>query len=307
MKISVVGAGNVGASAAVYLLEEKLADELVVVDIIEGLPQGKCLDLAEVSPIRGYPIKIAGANDYAKIEGSDIIVVTAGVARKPGMSRLDLLKINEKIIKSVATEIKAHAPNAIVIVVSNPLDVMCYVTYKVTGFPKNRVFGMAGVLDTSRFRYFVAEKANVDPTQVQAMVLGGHGDEMVPVISSATISGVPLTKFLSKEDIDAIIKRTQGGGAEIVALLKTGSAFYAPAASIAEMVKSVVKDTKKILPVTCYLDGEFGAKSVYCGVPARLGRNGIEQIIEIALSADEKAALNKSISVVQESIKSLEV
>ncbi len=302
-----MGAGNVGASCAVYLLEEKLADELVVVDIVEGLPQGKCLDMCEVSPLRDYPVKVIGSNNYADIKNSDVIVVTAGIARKPGMSRLDLLKTNEKIIKSVATEIKTHAPNAIIIVVSNPLDVMCYVTYKVTGFPKNRVFGMAGVLDTSRFRYFVAEKANVDPTQVQAMVLGGHGDEMVPVISSATVSGIPLTKFLSKADIDAIIERTQKGGAEIVALLKTGSAFYAPAASIVEMVKSVVKDTKKILPVACYLDGEYDAKGVYCGVPARLGQSGVEEIINIDLSADEKAALDKSISVVKESIASLEV
>ncbi len=305
MKISVVGAGNVGATTAQYLLEEKLADELVVVDVVPGLAKGKCLDFLEASPLRHYPIKVAGTEDFSEIRNSNIIVITAGIARKPGMSRLDLLKTNEKIMKDVSIHIKTHAPTAVVLVVSNPLDVMCYVALKTTGFQKNRVFGMAGVLDTSRFRYFVAEKLRVNPVDIQAMVLGGHGDEMVPIISTATISGIPLTHFLNKTQIQEIVERTQKAGAEIVSYLKTGSAFYSPAASVVEMVRCLVTDVQKILPLACYLEGEYGACDLYCGVPARLGRGGVLEIIEMKLNPEEKEAFGKSITAVKASLQEL--
>ncbi len=305
MKISVIGAGNVGATAAHYLLEDRLADELVVVDVVPGLARGKCLDFLEASPLRHYPIRVIGTEDFSEIRNSNVIVVTAGIARKPGMNRLDLLKTNEKIMKDVAMHIKNHAPNAFVVVVSNPLDIMCYVALKTTGFPKNRVFGMAGVLDTSRFRYFVAEKLCVNPTDIQAMVLGGHGDEMVPIISTATVSGIPLTHFLDKTQIQEIVERTQKAGAEIVSYLKTGSAFYSPAASVVEMVRCLVTDVQKILPLACYLEGEYGARDLYCGVPVRLGREGVLEIIEIHLNPEEKEAFVKSLTAVKASLAEL--
>ena len=305
MKISVIGAGNVGATAAHYLLEDRLADELVVVDVVPGLAKGKCLDFLEASPLRQYPIKVTGTEDFSEIRNSNIVVVTAGIARKPGMSRLDLLKTNEKIMKDVAMHIKTHASGAFVLVVSNPLDVMCYVALKTTGFPKNRVFGMAGVLDTSRFRYFVAEKLQLNPTDIQAMVLGGHGDEMVPIISTATVSGIPLTHFLNKTQIQEIVERTQKAGAEIVSYLKTGSAFYSPAASVVEMVRCLVTDVQKILPLACYLEGEYDAHDLYCGVPARLGREGVLEIIEIHLNPEEKEAMGKSLAAVKASLEEL--
>lgn len=302
MKISVVGAGNVGASAVAYLAEENLADELVCVDIIEGLPQGKMLDLAEASPIRGYRAKFAGSNDYSAIKGSNVVVVTAGVPRKPGMSRLDLLKINEKIVKSVCEDVKKHAPDCVLVVVTNPLDVMCYVALKTTGFSPHRVLGMAGVLDTSRYRYFISELLNLHPSEIQAMVLGGHGDEMVPLISCTTVSGIPAAGFLTGDQIAQLVDRTRKGGAEIVNLLKAGSAFYAPAASIVEMVKAIVTDSQKILPAACYLQGQYGFSDVYCGVPARLGKKGVEEVIEVNLTENEKKGLEKSVSVVKQAI-----
>jgi malate dehydrogenase len=293
-KITVVGAGNVGATTAQRLAEKELARTVVLVDVVEGVPQGKGLDQWESAPIEGFDTRVIGANDYGPAQGSEIFVVTAGIARKPGMSRDDLVRTNADIVKSVSTEIKKASPQALVVVISNPLDVMCWVTKQVTGFPRERVIGMAGVLDTARYRAFLAEALDVSVKDIQAMVLGGHGDTMVPLISCTTVSGIPVTQLLAKDKLDAIVTRTRNGGAEIVQYLKTGSAYYAPSAAAAEMVEAIVKDQKRVLPCSAWLEGEYGLKGMYSGVPCKIGRKGLEQILQIALSANEKADLAKS-------------
>ncbi len=298
-KITVVGAGNVGASAAAWLAQKGIFD-VVLVDVIEGMPQGKALDLMQVGPITGSDAQVTGANDYGPTAGSDLFIVTAGIARKPGMSRDDLLKTNTGIVKAVAEQIKKTSPNAFVIVISNPLDAMCYVMKQVTGFPRERVIGMAGVLDSARMATFIAQEAKTSVKNVTAFVLGGHGDTMVPLPRYTTISGVPITEILSKEKIDAIVKRTANGGAEIVALLKTGSAFYAPSAAAVQMAEAILFDTKQILPCAVWLQGEFGLKDVFVGVPVKLGAKGLEQIIPLNLHPEELAALKKSADSVRE-------
>jgi len=301
-RITVVGAGNVGATAAQRLAEKQLARTVVMVDVVEGLPQGKALDQWQAGPIEGFDTRMVGANDYGAAAGSDIVVVTAGIARKPGMSRDDLVRTNVGIVRDVAQQIKQHCPQAIVVVVSNPLDVMCWVMKQVTGFPRERVFGMAGVLDTARFRSFLAAALEVSVEDIQAMVLGGHGDTMVPLISHTTISGIPVAQLLDGPTLDHIVQRTRDGGAEIVAHLKTGSAFYAPSAAVVQMVEAIVRDTHRLLPCAAWLDGEYGLSGVYVGVPCKLGRRGLEQIVEIELAPDERAALKKSADAVKETM-----
>lgn len=298
-KITVVGAGNVGATTAQRIAEKTLARTVVMVDVAEGIPQGKALDQWESAPVEGFDTRVVGTNGYAESAGSDIVVITAGIARKPGMSRDDLLNINAGIVKSVSEEIKSSSPNAIVIVVSNPLDIMCAVALKATGFPRERVIGMAGVLDTARYRSFIAEALDVSVRDIQAMVLGGHGDTMVPLISYTTISGIPVTQLMPREQLDAIVQRARDGGAEIVKFLKTGSAYYAPSAGAVEMVEAIVHDRKRILPCAAWLQGEYGMKDLYMGVPCKLGRNGLEQILEIELTTEERAALGKSADAVR--------
>ena len=304
-KITVVGAGNVGATTAQRLAEKELARTIVLVDVVEGVPQGKGLDQWESAPIEGFDTRVVGANDYAAAQGSEIFVVTAGIARKPGMSRDDLVRTNADIVKAVSTEIKKASPQAIVVVVSNPLDVMCWVTKQVTGFPRERVIGMAGVLDTARYRAFLAEALDVSVKDIQAMVLGGHGDTMVPLVSCTTVSGIPVTQLLPKDTLDAIVTRTRNGGAEIVQYLKTGSAYYAPSAAAAEMVEGIVKDQKRVLPCAAWLEGEYGLKGMYSGVPCKLGRKGLEQILQVELSANEKADLAKSAQSVLDTMKAV--
>src|SRR5574339_869305 len=279
-KITVVGAGNVGATAAHWLAAKELGD-VVLVDIIEGVPQGKGLDLAEAAPIEGFDVRLIGANTYDETDNSDIVIITAGLARKPGMSRDDLLKTNADIVSKVVDEVVRRSPNSILIVVSNPLDAMCQVALKRSGFPKHRVIGMAGVLDSARMRTFIAEALNVSVENIHAFVLGGHGDTMVPLPRYSTVAGIPITELLPKEKIDALVTRTANGGAEIVGLLKSGSAYYAPAASAVEMVEAILKDKKKILPCAAYLNGQYGVKGLYVGVPVKRGRRGVEQVIEI--------------------------
>jgi len=298
-KVTVVGAGNVGATTAHRLADKQLAD-VVVIDILEGVPQGKGLDLLQSGPIEGYDVKIKGTNSYADTANSDIVVMTAGFPRKPGMSRDDLLKANYDVVKSAIEQVAKVSPEAILIVVTNPLDAMAQAAFKVSGFSKNRVIGMAGVLDTARYRTFIAEALDVSVQNVQAFVLGGHGDTMVPVPRYTTVAGIPVTDLLPKDKLDAIIKRTAGGGAEIVSLLKTGSAYYAPSAAAVEMVEAIFNDRKKILPCAAYLEGEYGINGLFVGVPVKLGARGIEQIIEIKLTADEQAALKKSADAVKE-------
>ena len=305
-KVTVVGAGNVGATTAQYIVERELAD-VVVTDVVDGLPQGKALDLLEAGPVHGYDCHLIGANDYAGTAGSDIVVITAGLARKPGMSRDDLVRTNADIVKQVAQQIKQSSPNAIVVVVSNPLDVMCWVTKQVTGFPRERVIGMAGVLDSARFQTFIARELDVSVENVTAFVLGGHGDSMVPLPRYSTVAGIPITELLSKERIETLVARTANGGAEIVNLLKAGSAFYAPAASVVEMAEAILKDKKKILPCTAYLEGEYGVHGLYVGVPVKLGRQGIGQVIQIKLTAEEQAALQRSVDAVRELTQKLKV
>ncbi|HYK10474.1 MAG TPA: malate dehydrogenase [Gemmatimonadales bacterium] len=304
-KITVVGAGNVGATAAQRLAEKELARTIVLVDVVEGVPQGKGLDQWESAPIEGFDTRVIGANDYSAAQGSEVFVVTAGIARKPGMSRDDLVRTNADIVKAVSGEIKKASPNAIVVVISNPLDVMCWVTKQVTGFPRERVIGMAGVLDTARYRAFLAEALDVSVKDIQAMVLGGHGDTMVPLISCTTVAGIPVTQLLAKDKIDAIVTRTRNGGAEIVQYLKTGSAYYAPSAAAAEMVEAIVKDQKRILPCSAWLEGEYGLKGMYSGVPCKIGRKGLEQIVTVELSANEKADLAKSAQSVLDTMKAV--
>ncbi len=305
MKITVIGAGNVGATTACKLVEKDLANELVLLDIVEGIPQGKALDLWESAPIEGFDTRCSGTNSYEETAASDIVVVTAGLPRKPGMSRDDLLDANAKIVKSVAENIKQQSPEAIAIVVSNPLDVMTYATLKVTGFSPERVFGMAGILDTARFRSFIALELGVSVRDISAMVLGGHGDSMVPLPRYTTVAGVPLPEIMNQETIDRLIQRTRDGGAEIVKYLKTGSAYYAPAAAVAEMVESVIKNKNRVLPCACYLTGQYGLEDVYVGVPAMLGSRGVVEIVELDLTAEEKAALHKSAQDVKANIAKL--
>ncbi len=305
MKITVIGAGHVGETTACKLAQKELANEVVLLDIVEGIPQGKALDMWECAPIEGYDTRLTGTNDYADTAGSDIFVVTAGLPRKPGMSRDDLLEANAAIIKNVAVNIRATSPDAIVIVVSNPLDVMTFAMKQVTGFPAERVFGMAGVLDTARFRSFIALELDVSVRDVSSMVLGGHGDSMVPLPRYTTISGVALTELLDKDSIDALIERTKNGGAEIVKLLKTGSAYYAPAAAAVQMVDSVVRDKKRMLPCACYLSGQYGLDDVYVGVPAKLGAGGVVEVVELELSGLEQELLHKSAADVKENIAKL--
>lgn len=304
-KVSVIGGGgNVGASAGLYLAERGLC-EVQLVDILEGVPDGKGLDLLEAGPVRGYDAKVTGTNDMSRIAGSDVVLVTAGFPRKPGMSRTDLLKKNEEIVGGIAAGIKKNAPDAFVVVVSNPLDVMTYLMKKTTGFPANRVVGMAGALDCARFRAFIALELGVAATDVQAMVLGGHGDSMVPLPRYATVSGVPITDLLEKDVIDKMVERTRKGGGEIVALLKTGSAFYAPGACAAQMVEAILLDTKRFVAASAYCDGQYGLKDVYVGVPVILGANGVEKIVELPLTAPELDMLKTSAGEVSASIKEL--
>ena len=302
-KITVVGAGNVGATAAQRLAEKNLARTVVMVDVVEGVPQGKALDQWQSAPVEGFDSRVVGSNGYDAAEGSEIFVVTAGIARKPGMSRDDLVKTNAGIVSSVSAEIKRVAPNSIIVMVSNPLDAMCYVAMKVTGFPRERVIGMAGVLDTARYRAFLAEALDVSVEDIQAMVLGGHGDTMVPLISYTTVSGIPISQLMAKDTLDAIVNRTRNGGAEIVAFLKTGSAYYAPSASAVQMVEAIALDKKRILPCSAWLTGEFGLTDVFCGVPCKLGRNGLEQIVKIELTEAEQAALHQSAENVRDTMK----
>ncbi len=298
-KVTVVGAGNVGETTAQRLAEKELCD-VVLVDVVEGMPQGKALDLSEAAPIEKHDARISGANDYDLSEGSDIIIITAGIARKPGMSRDDLISTNAGIVKIVTQEACKLSPNAIIIVVSNPLDAMCQVAYETSGFPKQRVIGMAGVLDSARFRTFIAMELNVSVENTHAFVLGGHGDTMVPLPRYSTVAGIPITELLPKDRIDALVKRTANGGAEIVSLLKTGSAYYAPASAAAEMAESILKDKKKILPCAAYLEGEYGINDLFMGVPVKLGARGVEEIIQITLTDEEQAALHKSAEAVQQ-------
>ncbi len=300
-KVSIIGAGHVGATAGLYLLEKRIAN-VVLVDIVEGLPQGKAMDLSHAAPLRKYLHTITGANDYEAIADSDLVVITAGLPRRPGMSRSDLLATNAKIVGSVAEQVKTYAPDAVVIVVTNPLDVMCHVVKEVTGFPKNRVMGMAGVLDSTRFRLFIAQELGVHLSDVVALVLGGHGDDMVPLPRYTSVSGIPITELLSQETIDRLVARTRKGGGEIVGLLKEGSAFYAPASSITEMMEAILLNIRRNLPVSAYLEGEYDLKDVYVGVPAVLGQNGVEKVIELALTYDEKSALHASANSVAKSV-----
>jgi len=298
-KITVVGGGNVGASAAINLAMKELGD-VVLVDVVEGVPQGKGLDMAQMGPIEGYDVQLTGANDYAPTANSDVVVITAGLARKPGMSRDDLLIANYEVVKSVTENIAKHSPNAILVLVTNPLDAMCTVAHHVSKFPKHRVVGMAGVLDSARFRTFIAMELNVSVENVTAVVLGGHGDTMVPVVRLSNVSGIPLSELIPADRLAAIVDRTRNGGAEIVKYLKTGSAYYAPSAAAVEMVESILKDKKKVLPCAALLEGEYGIKGLFVGVPVKLGRNGVEKIYEMQLNAEEKAMLAKSASSVQE-------
>lgn len=306
-KITVVGAGNVGATTAQRLAEKELARTVVMVDVAEGIPQGKGLDQWESAPIEGFDSRIVGTNGYDETAGSDIVVITAGIARKPGMSRDDLLNTNAGIVKQVSEQIKKSSPNAILIIVSNPLDVMSYVAKEVTGFPRERVLGMAGVLDTARYRSFLAEALDVSVRDIQAMVLGGHGDTMVPLISYTTVSGIPVTQLIDKAKLDAIVDRTRSGGAEIVKFLKTGSAYYAPSSAAVQMCEAIVLDQKRILPCAAWLEGEYGMKDLFLGVPCKLGRKGLEQILEVALTDAEKAELAKSAEAVREPMRAVKL
>jgi len=298
-KITIVGSGNVGATAAHWIASKELAD-VVLIDIIEGVPQGKALDLLQAMPIEKRDSYVTGTQDYAETANSDIVVITAGVPRKPGMSRDDLLNINYNIMKDVVGKVVQHSPNCILIIVSNPLDAMAQTAYKLSGFPRERVIGMAGILDSARFRAFIAMELKVSVENVTAFVLGGHGDTMVPLPRYSTVAGIPVTELIDKATLDALVKRTRDGGAEIVKYLKTGSAYYAPSAAVTEMVEAILKDKKKILPCAAYLTGEYGINGLFVGVPVKLGAKGIEQIIEIKLTPDEKAALDKSAAAVKE-------
>ncbi len=305
-KVTVIGAGNVGATAAQRIAEAGLAD-VVLVDIVEGLPQGKGLDLAEAAPVVGHDARVLGSNDYADTAGSDIVVVTSGIARKPGMSRDELLATNAGIVRSVVKEAAGHSPDAILIIVTNPLDAMCHVAMEASGFPRERVIGMAGVLDSARFRAFIAMELGVSVEDTHAFVLGGHGDTMVPLPRYSTVAGIPITELMSPERVQALVERTAKGGAEIVALLKSGSAYYAPAAATFEMVDAILRDRKRVLPCAVYLQGEYGVDGLFVGVPVVLGRGGMERVIEIRLSDDEAAAFQRSAGAVRELVDVLHV
>ncbi|MBI1964487.1 MAG: malate dehydrogenase [Candidatus Rokubacteria bacterium] len=305
-KITVVGAGNVGASVAQYAVEKELGD-VVLVDVIDGVPQGKALDLAQAGPVHRYDASLIGSNGYDETAGSDVVVITAGLARKPGMTRDDLLFKNAEIVGGVVEQVVARSPNAILVLVTNPLDAMVQLAWKKSGFPPQRVIGMAGILDSARFRTFIARELGVSVENVTAFVLGGHGDTMVPLPRYSTVAGIPITELLPKVTIDALVQRTANGGAEIVGLLKTGSAYYAPAAATVEMVEAILKDKKKILPCAAYLDGQYGVKGLYVGVPVKLGRAGVEQVIEITLTAEERAAFQKSAAAVRELVDKLKL
>ena len=305
MKITVIGAGNVGATTAQRLADKALANEVVLVDILEGIPQGKALDMYEATPVEKADCRVIGTNSYDQTANSDIVVITAGIARKPGMSRDDQMNTNSAIVKSCAESAVAKSPNAIFIVVSNPLDVMAYVAMKVAGLPRNRIIGMAGILDAARFRSFIALELNVSVEDVNAFVLGGHGDTMVPLARYSTVAGIPITELMDSATVDRLIKRTRDGGIEIVNYLKTGSAYYAPSSATVQMVEAIVKDKKRILPCSVYLQGEYGLQGMFVGVPVKLGKTGMEQIIQIKLTADEQTALAKSAGDVQANIAKL--
>ncbi|MBD3313986.1 malate dehydrogenase [Candidatus Woesearchaeota archaeon] len=305
MKVSIIGAGNVGSSAAWVVCDKAIADEVVLVDITEGIPQGKALDIQEAMPLSRSNVKIKGTNNYSEIKDSDVVVVTAGVPRKPGMSRDDLLETNSNIIRSIAGEIKKNAPYSVVIVVTNPLDIMSYLMLKETGFDRKKVLGMAGVLDSTRFRTFIADMLETGVNDIEAMVLGGHGDSMVPLRKHTTVKGKPITDFLDDKDVEALIDRTRNGGAEIVKHLKTGSAFYAPGASIAEMIDAILKQDDRILPCSVMLQGEYGYKDIFLGVPCRLDSKGLKDIIELDLSDEEKNQLDDSAAAVKKNVDKL--
>ncbi len=298
-KITVVGAGNVGANCAVRIADKELAD-VVLVDVVEGVPQGKGLDLLQSGPVQGYDVTVTGANDYEPTANSDIAIITAGFPRKPGMSRDDLLMANYDVVKVATEQVAKHSPNCIIIVVTNPLDAMAQAAFQVSRFSKNRVVGMAGVLDSARFRTFIAQELNVSVENVQGVVMGGHGDTMVPLVRLSNVAGIPLTELMDQATIDRIVDRTRNGGAEIVKYLKTGSAYYAPSAAAVEMAESILKDKKKVLPCAAYLEGEYGINGLFVGVPVKLGARGVEQIYEVKLTAEEQAMLKKSASAVQE-------
>jgi malate dehydrogenase len=304
-KITVVGGGNVGATAAQRIAEKELAREVVLIDVVEGIPQGKALDQWQSAPVEGFDARVIGTNGYDEAKDSGIFIVTAGIARKPGMSRDDLLKTNAAIVRDVSENIARVAPDAIVIMVSNPLDVMSYVALRATGFPRERVIGMAGVLDTARYRTFLAMELDVSVEDIQAMVLGGHGDTMVPLISYTSVSGIPVTQLIDRGRLEAIVERTRAGGAEIVGYLKTGSAYYAPSAAAVQMAEAIVKDKKRILPCSAWLQGEYGMDGLFLGVPCKLGRNGLERIIEVELTEEERAALERSAEAVREPMRVL--
>lgn len=305
-KVTVVGAGFVGATCAHWIAAKELAD-VVLIDIVEGMPQGKALDLQEAGPVEGFDVNVKGTNDYADTANSDIVIITAGLARKPGMSRDDLLNINTGIVKQVTEQIVKYSPNAFLIVVSNPLDAMVYVVHKVSGFPANRVIGMAGVLDSARFRAFIAMELGVSVKDIQAFVLGGHGDSMVPLPRYTTVSGIPIPDLMSAERIEALVDRTRKGGGEIVGLLKTGSAFFAPSASATQMAEAILKDQKRILPCAAYCDKEYGVGGYFVGVPILIGAGGVEKVVEIQMSADEKARFDKSVEAVKVLVKNLKI
>ena len=307
MKITVVGAGHVGATLAQRIVDQELANELILIDIVEGLPQGKGLDMWESAPISGSDCFVRGTNDYRDTQDSDIVVITAGLPRKPGMSREDLLAKNVEIVKSVTEQAARFSPNSIIIVVSNPLDAMAWTALKVSGFEPHRVMGMAGILDTARYRSFIAMELNVSTRDIQALVLGGHGDAMVPLPRYTMVGGIPLTELLPRERIDAIVERTRKGGAEIVNYLKTGSAYYAPSAAVAEMVEAIVRDKKRILPCAAYLRGEYGFEDIYLGVPIKLGQKGVEQIFELQLTEEEKEALRQSAEGVKNTVAQIKL
>ena len=303
-KITIVGAGNVGATAAHWAADKELGD-VVLVDIVEGMPQGKALDLMEAGPVGGFDVNVVGSNSYEETKNSDVVIITSGLARKPGMSREDLMQKNKEIIQSVVEQIAKYSPDCTIIMVSNPLDTMAYLAYKVSKFPKNRVIGMAGILDAARFRTFVAMELNVSVEDTQAMLLGGHGDDMVPLPRFSTVSGIPVTELIAQDRLNAIVERTRKAGGEIVALLKTGSAFYSPSLGAVTMAESILKDKKRIIPCCAYLEGEYGLNDLYFGVPVKLGSNGIEKIIELPLNNEEKAAVQKSAEGVNKSIDGL--
>jgi len=305
-KITIVGAGNVGAHAAVWASIKELGD-IVLIDVVEGVPQGKGLDITQASPIEGFDSTITGTNDYKNTANSDVVIITAGIARKPGMSRSDLINTNTGIVKSVVDQIAKYSPNAIIIVVTNPLDVMVYVAWKVSGFPPNRVIGLSGALDAARLKAFIAMELNVSVEDVSAMVIGGHADEMVPLPRYSTVSGIPITQLIKKERIDAIMERTKKAGGEIIGLLKTGSAFYAPSAAVVEMAESIIRDKKRIIPCAAYCNGKYGVNGIFIGVPVKLGSSGVEEIIEIELNTEEKKAFDNSVSAIKKLIEEIKI